>query len=1517
MHHTWESKLIGVYTFMVLLLVTSTYGSPKAKITMTDNKYNGLFVAIHEDVAENEILIENLKEYITEMSSSLFTALKFRGFIGDVTILVPSTWKNKTYEQASSEHFSMGNILIKRRNVSNIREHGPLTKQPGFCGEEGIELLLSEKYVLDKTFAQENWGHIGKCLAHEWAHLRYGVFDEYPVGKNSTQFYTTSSGTTEYVRCNLAIKGTIVKSDVTYNDVICELDPITGLYQDGCTFKPNPNTAAKASLMFYSWIYSINTFCDDADSDSAIVHNAEAPNLQNTMCDGRSVWSVIREHNDFKNGSNPVRNQPPVNPTFRVIQEQSSRWLVLALDISASMLGRGILNQGQAVGKYLDDIEPGVRVGIVAFSDVATVVANMTYVGKEKDRDFLRDKIPMVVTGQTCIGCAIELALELLNVSGNFGCEIILFTDGKENKAPFLEDVKPRLFAKGVIFHSVMYGRRAEATLDDLSRTTGGESMFYSGSTLSTGLDDALPSTIRDSPNKSVQLLSERKKIAPLKSVTFSSYLDSGLGRKTTWEIIYYTKLEDFTLILKYPTGTKTLTSSWFKVFDSLKLIRIKVPTGRVQQVGLWELVVTNNSNKSSIYIGATFRSKPRNSKTEVVTMTPYMGSKRINVKGDLGVRTAVIRAEVSKAMHPIVDANVTAIVQSSRYPYPTFIVHLYDTGTGADSIKNDGIYSAFFTKFNANAKYNIKLLVTGNRHSKILKWKYSGMGSAMFLNNNVPEVEYSEEIIGDFVRVSTGGFFTVEGIDNSLTYASQDNVPPARITDVTVSVAANRSIVLMFTASGDDMDDGKASGYVINIARTVAELRKSFTNASNPVTLESFNVISGNTSAANNPGTMELFVIEMTAAEHDVAYFIGLVVYDDAALVSDISNIASFTFIHNITKHVPIGEQITDDPAQVVIETGKNTFTEPAPHLITSEITNPTFVADSFHVSASNSLRSSTSLVSRSSPLTVPTVHMTTLMYHTPMLDLEELTNKQTDSQDPSSTAFCENNSKCTGMQTATEVISVIPQPTESPTATKSMMAEEQSLQTSMTSYDSISRLNPTSDRTILSPASMRTEKRDRNEATSVHIINNPIITSTPTLPTITIPLDHTIIISANTKFKKSFDKTASTLSERSFTEHVHTKRSTSRMSIPRQVVETPRSVSLNDNPSQSIYRIKSDNSSAQTTNIAMTSTITSGTTDIMAETTKYLSLETKRNISTLPGVTKITPYTIASSVRYLEPDTQTTVLPRVSTIVDTSDQSLSASIPDTHTMVLSSLSTRVDTSVKTPIDSTQDSTINLQDISTRVDTIDKMSSVSLPYKQISVTIPITKTIRDSITHTTDLLTTVLPTMSTTVGTIDKTTVDLVPPWNNTNTHVIPEGYTLYTLTSFTIAVTTISVAVLVIFTVFIMVFILRCRRKRDNTSELLPENNHRNTVDSGRSNTTMYEPCGNASIPNHSSFRHVREGRHDSGRSTSSRISKRSQRFESDTTSSRGSHHSRISNKSSISNKSNLSQSSIVYLP
>lgn len=146
-------------------------------------------------------------------------------------------------------------------------------------------------------------------FVHEWAHLRYGVFDEYGTAgdPNYPLFYLPpqSQSIQPNVCANKPIKYRII--DISNNSPNCKIDPITKIYDKNCRFVFDDDFKPTSSLSSYHQLDSIVHFCRD---DQDLRHKHELPNRHNQMCSGRSAWSVIMDHSDFAFGKYVVLSKP-------------------------------------------------------------------------------------------------------------------------------------------------------------------------------------------------------------------------------------------------------------------------------------------------------------------------------------------------------------------------------------------------------------------------------------------------------------------------------------------------------------------------------------------------------------------------------------------------------------------------------------------------------------------------------------------------------------------------------------------------------------------------------------------------------------------------------------------------------------------------------------------------------------------------------------------------------------------------------------------------------------------------------------------------------------------------------------------------------------------------------------------------------------------------------------------------------------------------------------------------------
>ncbi|KAH9508193.1 Calcium-activated chloride channel regulator 4 [Bulinus truncatus] len=289
--------------------------------------------------------------------------------------------------------------------------HAPYVKQFAECGSPGLYIHLTPDYLLDDAVVQK-WGKPEKTIVHEWAHLRWGVFDEYPVDAQDDAFYRYA-GLWQPTRCSIDVEGSILNE---YTSRACEFDFTSGKPEKNCRFFPRmASNKAAASLMFMQYLDSIEEFCDDTiTTPKHLRHNFLAPNRQNRLCHYRSAWEVMRKHKDFSKATKALPDYTDTRPRFRYVQGHP-RKRVLVLDTSGSMTGPSLSVLKQAASNYiLSCIETGSKLGIVQFNTNASTLSQLTEIRSEKDRFALIDSLPMQAVGKTSIGAGLKKGVECM-----------------------------------------------------------------------------------------------------------------------------------------------------------------------------------------------------------------------------------------------------------------------------------------------------------------------------------------------------------------------------------------------------------------------------------------------------------------------------------------------------------------------------------------------------------------------------------------------------------------------------------------------------------------------------------------------------------------------------------------------------------------------------------------------------------------------------------------------------------------------------------------------------------------------------------------------------------------------------------------------------------------------------------------------------------------------------------------------------------------------------------------------
>ncbi|XP_016076132.1 PREDICTED: calcium-activated chloride channel regulator 2 [Miniopterus natalensis] len=852
-----------------------------AGVQLQDNGYDGLLIAINPQVPEDQNLIPNIKEMMTEASFYLFNATKRRVSFRNIKILIPATWKANNYSKVKQESYEKANVIVTDWHGA----HGgdPYTLQHRGCGKEGKHIYFTPDFLLNEDLIA-GYGSRGRVFVHEWAHLRWGVFDEY---NNEKPFYINGQNQIKVTRCSSDITGMFV----------CEKGPcpqenciISKLFQEGCTFIYNSTQNATASIMFMQSLSSVVEFCN------ASTHNQEAPNLHNQLCSLRSTWDVISGSADFR-GSSPVSGaELPPPPTFSLLQP-GAKVVCLVLDVSSNMAEADrLLRLQQAAEFYLMQIvEIHTFVGIVSFNSKGEIRAQLQQVNDDDDRKLLASYLPATVSAEaeTSICSGLKRGFEVAEkLNGKaYGSVMILVTSGNDGH---FSNCLLTVLSSGSTVHTIALGSSADKNLEEFSHLTGGLKFFVPDKSNSNSMIDAfgrISSGTGDVFQQRVQLESMGGNVKPHRQLKSTVAVDNGVGNDTAFLVAWQTSGPP-EIVLWDPSGRQYHTHN-FTVNQALRTARLWIPG--TAKPGLWTYML-NNTHHSLQALKVTVTSRASRSAQPPATVEAFVEKDSTSFPHPM-----VIYANVRKGFNPILNATVTATIEPETEDPVT--LKLFDNGAGADVIKNDGIYSRYFFSFAVNGRYSLKVHI--NHSPSISALGHSIPGShAMYVpgyitNGNIQMNaarrsmgRSEEEQKGGFSRISSGGSFSVLGVPAG---PHPDVFPPCQIIDL-AAVKVDEEVTLSWTAPGEDFDQGQANSYEIRMSKSLQDIRDDFNNA-----------ILVNTTKLNpqQAGTKEIFTFSpklfISGPEHQPdgetqeshRIYVAIRTIDKNSLKSAVSNVA------------------------------------------------------------------------------------------------------------------------------------------------------------------------------------------------------------------------------------------------------------------------------------------------------------------------------------------------------------------------------------------------------------------------------------------------------------------------------------------------------------------------------------------------------------------------------------------------------------------------------------------------
>lgn len=934
---------LGVSGRVHLVVVCVLYGcvldfglaiSRPTEIVLENNEYKHILVAINDNVHDSPAILQGIKDAFTKGSAFLYSATHQRAVFRDVTILVPASWGG-SYDPATTQVFNNADVIFSSplspappppappaaeapdepgdggfldagwiiRQQLQQPAGSAMTRAYAGCGHPGVRVILTTD-IFDRV-TQAKLGPPEKILVHEWAHFRWGVFDEYAVDGEPHFYFSTTTGKLEGIRCTELQQGIIIKFDATGHFNYCRgLDPSTGLYPEGCLFQPYPagpqTSGVVASIMDRVNVRPIIQFCDDDQSNTSTRHNYDAPSRHNRLCGHRSVWDVISSTADFANSANPSRPGVNTAPVFNVVQARRTRRMVLTLDTSASMVeDQKVTRMKQAVGTFINDgVASDTLVGLTTFNVGASVLrAPLMPLNSTRDRQALVDQLPDTLLGATDIAAGLAAAAQLLtgpqetsaansspppsrharssqltSLSHHAsGGHVVMITDGQDNSGPDILSVLPSLKESGVIVTVVVLGGAPTEELEQLALQTGGRVYCDHNHKSSTAAMDAFfdimencQSTFSPFP---IQILSEANGLYPHDSSRGTFYIGPDLGRSTTVLVSYDVTVP--AINVTSPTGrVYNYIYPEYSLDHRLQIAKILIPG--IAESGQWTYEILNSESYQRVSV-------------LILSSTSSSAEQPVYLSGTLMLanqssRAAIMHifAEATRGDKPVTGLEVTALV---HLPDGTSQkVALYDNGAGADIVENDGVYSRYFSELTKAGLYTVRLTATGHGD------QHGDPG----VDEQVP-VDPRNKFVQ---RSATAGYVVIKHTGNSSrAHASVrsvdgqeiDSEAPVRISDLRVvrTSQENQTVVLSWRASGDDADKDTASRYEVYMAPSAYDLIKGSDLVTN---LTQDDVVQGNLVAPKPFGSREYLMVRIPAAASAGSRFVFAVVAVDEA---------------------------------------------------------------------------------------------------------------------------------------------------------------------------------------------------------------------------------------------------------------------------------------------------------------------------------------------------------------------------------------------------------------------------------------------------------------------------------------------------------------------------------------------------------------------------------------------------------------------------------------------------------
>ncbi|XP_057365444.2 calcium-activated chloride channel regulator 1-like [Daphnia carinata] len=804
-----RTKNMYVFVPFFFVLITSPLTSP-SHITLTTRGYQNVVVAIDENSRFTSCQqdLENVKKVIRSTSISFGQGLERPAYFGDVTIILPNSWAS---DPICSRLMTMTNITLlpwARTHSADIRitpDHPVFGSQPhsfqyGGCQEPGLSINVPSTFVSNFTDLTK-----ARIMAREWAHYRYGVFDEGGIPDDERHpsgymmFQTENSD--KIMRANTCTGDKTPRGE--WNNEECKS---TNSGNSSCEFQPDVyNPDITSSLMYRPDLNHMEKFCTKENHDDGV------PSKLSYHCGSLSASEVIYKHLDFTPGVTPANASAEI--TFNVIQNPFSGYHII-LDI-ASFSSKLLFDQAKnSLMQFIAFLLDPVLLSIDMYDGANVVELQSPVYLDPATAESLLLKLGNVghVAGSPN---AFGIALERAQKRASFGQDVIILT--AVQTIPDMTNWITSYNKNKVIVHLVHFGvSTAKVEMAQLARYG---SMHVIPNVANSNLMNPYTWTVNTLQSIYGKTRSYRAKIFEQTVIKTSVsdtnktgyfYLDSPASNLLVSLYCLNTDLQlsvDYVSIFQpdgYPVRNETTEDDTFVGEDFYSFVVGRYPVATLP-AGMWSYKIKFDKTLTPQLVHRLdiWAEAADSSQVQVRTWNTALDNQPLDyTKAPVG-----LYAQVTQNRRPVRGVNVTAYVYVTDGVTSNLFttLPLLDEGI-SDMTTGDGIYPAWLTTPSYTS------------HSYSVYYKAYGVNSLAVIDNGTytrppttgSVIPMSNPIATglQFYRYEYGPSFQLAALLSS----TSDLIRPQRVTDLTILSydVSSRIAKLGWTAPKDNYGSGK-----------------------------------------------------------------------------------------------------------------------------------------------------------------------------------------------------------------------------------------------------------------------------------------------------------------------------------------------------------------------------------------------------------------------------------------------------------------------------------------------------------------------------------------------------------------------------------------------------------------------------------------------------------------------------------------------------------------------------------